>query len=200
MWTNRKAYQTSITAKTQCQPDRNRNQHPCRRGWNYSMRCHAASNSSANRRKKGGKLEKAHGAVWPNSINQRQDFCRDTSTTTRIILRIRLSRRLLREPAIGYQGVRTTTPRPRHRDICIAIGFNSDNPLTGNRFSNMPVGYHGVLRQRSRDRSCCGGSETYEGRVRGTSPLNVARDTRDVGLEGSPDELSGISGGIWHWK
>ncbi len=98
--------------------------------------------------------------VTLNSINQRQVFCRDTSITTRMILRIRLSRRLLREATGGYQGVRPTTVRYSHRDICIVTRFNSDNPLTGNCFSSAPVGYHGILRQRSRGHFCCDGSGT----------------------------------------
>jgi hypothetical protein len=120
-----------------------------------------------------------HGVVErPNSINQRQDFCRDTSTTTTMILRIRLSRRLLREATVGYQGVRPTTTQHRNCNICIATGFNSVNPLTGNRFPSMPVGYHGILRQQSRDHPCCDGSDTCEGACQGNFPLNVARDTR----------------------
>jgi len=138
--------------------------------------------------------------VTLNSISQRQDFCRDTSTMTTMILRIRLSRRLLREATVGYQGVRPTTPRHRHRDICIATGFNSVNPLTGNRFPSMPVGYHGILRQQSRDHPCCDGSDTREEACQGNFPLNVARDIRGAGLGGSPDELSGIAWGIWLWE
>ena len=137
--------------------------------------------------------------VTLNSITQRQDFCRDTSTTTRMILRIRLSRRLLREATVGYQGVRPTTPQHRHRNICITRGFSSFKPLTGNRFPSMPVGYHGILRQQSRDHPCCDGSDTCEGACQGNFPLNVARDIRGAGLGGSPDELSEIAGGVCYW-
>ncbi len=66
---NRKANQASITTKATCQPDRNCSPHPRGSGWNDSMHGHRSAYNSANRRKQRGKLEKVHGAVWPNSIN-----------------------------------------------------------------------------------------------------------------------------------